>query len=348
MTRKRRARRASKAKPARPLSIGIDLGTSRSAVVASNGNYYWEESIIGWPKDFVARKMLGSSVVFGEEALKHSPSLKIVRPLEYGVIREGTEKSEEAVLELLGHLFEKAGADADQPVHAAVGIPAEALKHNRRAIREAVSRYADKLIVVSEPFAVAYSMNALDDGLVIDVGAGTTDFCIMHGTMPDPEDQRSLISAGDSIDRHLLELLQDHYPEADFTLNMARRFKEAHSFVGSRLKSVEVQAPVRGRVQTFNIAREMKAACESIMPLIAETAMELIANFDPEHQEAVRNNIILAGGGSLIDGVDDFLEDLFADFAPVKISRVDEPLYAGAQGALNLAKDMPEEYWEQI
>ncbi len=345
MSRKKRSSREVKA---RPLAIGIDLGTSRSAVVASNGSYYWEESIVGWPKDFVARKLLGRRVVFGEDALNHSPSLKVVRPLEHGVIREGTDKAEEAILELIGYLFEQAGAEDEQEIHAAVGIPAEALKHNRRAIKEAVSRYADKLIVVSEPFAVAYGLNALDHGLVIDLGAGTADFCIMHGTMPDPDDQRSLITAGDYIDRQLLELLQERHPEADFTLNMARRFKENYSFVGHKLKKVEIQAPVRGRVKTFNIAKEMQQACQSIMPMVAETAMELIANFNPEHQEAVRNNIILAGGGSQIDGIEDYLTELFADFAPVKIKAVDEPLYAGAQGALNLAKDMPAEYWENM
>jgi hypothetical protein len=38
------------------ISIGIDIGTSRSAISASNGKKYWVESFVGWPKDFVARE----------------------------------------------------------------------------------------------------------------------------------------------------------------------------------------------------------------------------------------------------------------------------------------------------
>src|SRR5690625_4756643 len=173
-----------------PLRIGVDLGTSRSAVAASNGRRKIVESYVGWPKDFVARKMLGDGPLFGEEALNNRLSLELVRPLENGVIREGTELDEKAVGELVGRLVELAEPGNGQPIHAAVGIPAEALKTNRLAIREAVSDYADKLIVVSEPFAVAYGVGALDNAMVIDIGAGTVDLCIMHGTMPLEEDQR--------------------------------------------------------------------------------------------------------------------------------------------------------------
>ena len=35
------------------LHIGMDLGTSRSAVAASNGQRAWVESYVGWPEDFV-------------------------------------------------------------------------------------------------------------------------------------------------------------------------------------------------------------------------------------------------------------------------------------------------------
>jgi rod shape-determining protein MreB len=31
-----------------------------------------------------------------------------------------------------------------------------------------------------------------------------------------------------------------------------------------------------------------------------------------------------------------------------KVIRVEEPLYAGANGALKLCKDMPDEYWDEL
>lgn len=330
------------------LSIGIDLGTSRSAIAASNGGQEMVESYVGWPKDFVAQKVLGQRVLFGEQALEHRLSLNLMRPLENGVIKEGTEKDEESVIELIGHLVELSQPTPGQPIHAAVGVPAEALKVNKRAIKQAVSRYAEKLIVVSEPFSVAYGLNALDNAMVIDIGAGTVDFCIMHGTMPTENDQRSLLTAGDYVDQQLFGLLSERYPDADFSLNMVRRFKEQYGFVGKARRKVEVEVPVRGQLMAYDISNEIRRACESIMPAIAETAIDMIAKFDPEYQEKVRSNIILAGGGSQIVGIQDYLADAMREIAPCTFSTVDDPLYSGANGALNLANDMPEEYWENM
>src|SRR5690606_20154553 len=86
------------------LYIGIDLGTSRSAVSASNGRRDWVESYVGWPRDFVAKKMLGADVLFGEKVMQNRMSLEVIRPLESGVIRDGTPRHEEAVRLLIHHL----------------------------------------------------------------------------------------------------------------------------------------------------------------------------------------------------------------------------------------------------
>lgn len=330
------------------LFVGIDLGTSRSAVSTSRGNRRWVQSYVGWPKDFVARKLLGQRVLFGDEALNHRLSLNLCRPLENGVIKEGTEKDEESVMELIGHLISLAEPQNGEKVYAAVGVPAEALKVNKSAIKKAVRKYSEKLIVVSEPFAVAYGLNALDNAMVIDIGAGTVDFCIMHGTMPTENDQRSLITAGDAVDRKLYDLLSEKYPEGDFTINMVRQFKEKFGFVSIARKKTEVEILVHGKVVVLDISSEIKRACESILPPIAETAMEMIAASDPEFQARLRENIILAGGGSQIAGIADYLKEAISELAPCEITCVDDALYCGSDGAVALARDMPEQYWEQM
>ena len=184
--------------------------------------------------------------------------------------------------------------------------------------------------------------------MIIDIGAGTVDFCIMHGTMPLEEDQRSLLLAGDYIDERLLQLLSENYPEADFSLNMVRKIKEKHGFVGDPRSRVKIEAPVEGRFTEFDITDEMRRACESPMPAIVETAIDLIAGFDPEFQENVRKNIIVAGGGSQLRGLDSYLAAAMKEFEPCNFTCIDDPLYAGADGALQLATDMPEEFLEQL
>ncbi len=330
------------------LHVGIDLGTSRSVVSASNGNRKWIDSYVGWPKDFVAKKMLGKRVLFGAEALEHRLSLDLSRPLQNGVIKDGPERDEQAVRELIGHLIEMADINNDSETCVAVGVPAEALKVNKEAIRNAVAEHTKKLMVVSEPFAVAYGLGVLDNAMIVDIGAGTVDFCIMHGTVPLDEDQRSLLLAGDYIDEQLLHLLSEKHPEADFTLNMARKFKEKHGFVGEPKRRVKVDAPVEGKFTQFDITEEMRKACESPMPAIVETVMDLIAGFDPEFQEKVRKNIIVAGGGSQLAGLDAYLTAAMREFEPATFTCIEDPLYAGADGAQQLAADMPEEFLEEL
>ena len=184
--------------------VGIDLGTSRSAISASNGKKKWVESYVGWPKDFIAKKVVGAPILFGEEAVSHRLSLDLYRPLKNGVIKEGTARDEEAVKELIHYLISLVQTKKDAAkVRAVVGVPAESFKVNKVAIKKAVAEYAEALLVVSEPFAVAYGVNALDNAMVIDIGAGTVDFCIMHGTVPTEDDQRTVLTAGDYIDQQL-------------------------------------------------------------------------------------------------------------------------------------------------
>jgi len=91
------------------LCVGIDLGTSRSAISASNGERHVVESYVGWPVDMVARKLVQRPVLVGRDALGNRSMLDLRRPLERGVIREGSEKDGEAVRELLRHLMSLVG-----------------------------------------------------------------------------------------------------------------------------------------------------------------------------------------------------------------------------------------------
>ena len=330
------------------LFVGIDLGTSRSSISASNGTRQWIESYVGWPKDFISLQVVGKPVLFGSEALKHRLSLDLCRPLEHGVIKEGIERNEEAVKEIIKYLIELANPEPEQKIHAVVGVPADTLKVNKLAIRRAVSEFAHSLMVVSEPFAVAYGLNLLNNSLVIDIGAGTTDLCIMHGAIPSDEDQKTIMNAGDSIDEQLYSYLTEKYPNSKFNKNMVRQFKEKYSFVREIQGDIRVEIPVDGKPVMHDIKNEVKRACESILPALVETTTEMIARFDPEFQLKIKNNIVLAGGGSLIRGLREYLQDALKEYGPCNVTTVQDPLFAGSDGAVKLAQDMPAKYWEPL
>jgi rod shape-determining protein MreB len=229
-----------------------------------------------------------------------------------------------------------------------VGVPADTLKTNKLAIRKAVSEFVHSLMVISEPFAVAYGMDLLNNSLVIDIGAGTTDFCIMHGSIPSEEDQKTILNAGDYIDEQLYSYLNEKYPNSKFNKNMVRLFKEQYSFVGNIPGDIRVEIPVDGKPVMHEITNEIKRACESILPALMETTTEMIARFDPEFQEKIKNNIVVAGGGSLIRGIREYLQDALKEYGPCNVTCVEDPLFAGSDGALKLAQDMPAKYWEPL
>jgi len=330
------------------LHVGIDLGTSRSAITVSNGGHHVVESYVGWPLDMVARKVVKKAILFGAEALENRPMLDLHRPLERGLIKQGSAKDEEAVHELLKHLISLAGKKDGQPVHAVVGVPAEALRVSRQHLRGAVKGIADALLIVSEPFAVAYGMDALLHTMVIDIGAGTTDFCVMNGHYPTDDDQRTLTHAGDSIDDQLMALVKTKHPDGRFSIHMVREWKEKQSFVGTPPGPVVVRFPMKGKMADVEVTDEMKKACESVVGPIAETMLDLLSKVEPEYQEKVQRNIVLAGGGSQMPGLAAALEESLADLGGGRVRAVEDPVFAGSNGGLAIALDAPEGDWEPL
>ncbi|HJX11319.1 MAG TPA: rod shape-determining protein [Candidatus Binatia bacterium] len=334
------------------LSVGIDLGTSRSSISASNGERHVIDSYVGWPVDLVARKLVKKSVLVGRDALDNRSMLELRRPLERGVIKEGSEKDEEAVQELLRHLISLIGIkqkSKNRPkVRAVVGVPAEAFRISKQRLRSAMDGIADSVMLVSEPFAVAYGLEALLHTLIIDIGAGTADFCVMQGRYPTEQDQRTLPNAGDSIDEQLAKLIREHHPDAQLSIHMIREWKEKWSFVGEPKAQVLVTVPAKGKAAELDITNEMRTACESILPPVCETMIDLLTRVEPEYQEKVRNNVIVSGGSSLIAGLPDALEKALSELGGGRVTVVKDPIFAGSDGGLAIARDATSSDWEKL
>jgi hypothetical protein len=221
------------------LYIGMDLGTSRTSVSASNGVRETVYSIVGYPKDVVARKLLGKDVLYGKEALEKRLSLQVYKPLEKGVLtysdRKNTKEAEmnlKAAKDLIREAIRIAKPRKDELVYCVIGAPAQASIINKEAIIEAARASVDSVMLCSEPFSVAYGLDMLEDVLVVDIGAGTTDLCRMHGTMPEESDQITFDVAGDAIDQELSRQMTASCPGAQFSIFMVKEIKERHGFIG--------------------------------------------------------------------------------------------------------------------
>jgi rod shape-determining protein MreB and related proteins len=340
------------------LLMGIDLGTSRSSVVSMNGVRKTVESYVGYARDPVSRKFLKTDVVYGKAALDNRLSVDLYRPLEKGVIKgtrddaggtkEEHDKNLKAAQALVKHLIDLVNPGRDDLLFAVVGVPSNASKKNKQGIIDACKEVLDAVMIVSEPFTVAYGMERMSDVLVIDIGAGTTDLCRMHGTVPSEEDEISLTVAGDAVDQKLHDLIRERYPKASITVNMCKQVKEQYGYVSDTKDRIMVDLPVDGKPTPHDLTQEVKQASEILVQPIVESIHKLVATFNPEFQQRLRDNVLLAGGGGLMRGLNKRIEDAMQQIGGGKVTVVDEPLYAGANGALQLAMDMPGEYWQQL
>ena len=220
---------------------------------------------------------------------------------------------------------------------------------NREAIIEAAREHVDSVMLCSEPFAVAYGLDWLEDVLVCDIGAGTTDLCRMHGTMPEDTDQVMFDIAGDAVDAELARLIKEKHPEAQFSMQMIKEIKERYGFVGDAPERVMVDLPVDGKPTKFDLTEELRDACAVLITPIVDGIKKLVATFDPEFQQKLKNRVLLAGGGSMVKGLDSAVErEMHERLGGGKVIRIEEPIYGGANGALKIAHDMPEDFWEQL
>ena len=118
------------------LHIGIDLGTFRSVMVSSQEHEEIELTVVGTPKDTIAKNFLKRDVLFGEEALKNRLALKLFRPLELGVIKD-TAEDRKHIASFITHLIEMADPEDHDRVVAVIGAPAEASHVDKTAIFDA-------------------------------------------------------------------------------------------------------------------------------------------------------------------------------------------------------------------
>lgn len=331
------------------LLLGIDFGTSRTAVMSNRGYKQITRSIVGYPKDIIGIKFLGKAQVFGDEALKNRSALTLYHPLEDGVVREASEKDYSAALELLRHVVAEAKQNEDVPVSGIIGVPSRASIMNKELLLKIAHEVMATAMVVSEPFMVAYNMNKLNNCIVVDIGAGTVDICGVKGSIPGPKDQVTLLKGGDFIDERLESAIQQKYFDVQITRNLVRTIKEQHAFVGpSPTGPLKVTLRNEGRPSEYDITDEMRGVCESIVPDIVENIITIMKGYDPENQQEALNNIYLAGGGSNIKGLDTMIAARLKEYGEVTVRCVDDPDFSGCSGALKLAQDLPPEHWDKI
>lgn len=339
--------------------VGIDFGSFKTSIAASNGRRETLPTAVGWAKDDVARAMLGREYVFGEEIGEDELALEIVRPFAKGALKygdladlglseESRNRSCEAAQLVLQHAVSLVESPPNLPLYAVLGAPSRATIANKQVLLDAARGAFDAVAIVAEPFTVAYSMNRLRKTLVVDIGAGTIDICPLFGTYPDEQDQVTLHIGGDSIDEDFAQRLHAAHPEVQFNVDMARQIKERYGFVHDVNESAKVDLPVRGVPTRFDVTDLLKESCKTIVGPIIDGIQQVVSRVDPRHQRVLVDNILLGGGGSQLKGLDRLLEEGVKSLGGGRVERVYDSVFAGAVGALHLAMAMPAASWLRL
>ena len=341
--------------------IGIDLGTMFTTAAASNGGRSCIRSEVGFARDAVAKHLIGAEVVLGDAINQHRPALNVVRPFERNSLKlaitedqfktisnQQNHSSLSAASEVVAHTVQCLDVPADDELRCVVGIPAGASVYSQRLVLDLIEAVTPYVAVVSEPFAVGFGVGTdANNSIIIDIGAGTVDYCYYYGAFPAEQDQATLGYGGDHLDQELRSAILETYPSAKVSLNTVRRIKERYGSVSDSVKKAVVELPTRdGRAQKFDLTELVRESCLGFANKITNGLAKHISSIENDDFFIDGAKVLLAGGGSQLQGLDNYIEQALSISDRCDVVRIHDCKYAGAMGALDLARKLPEDGWQ--
>lgn len=311
--------------------IGIDLGTANVIVyVRGKGVVLDEPSVVSIDEN------THQVIAVGVEAwrmLGRTPKhIRVIRPLREGVIADY-----DATEYMLKYFIKRVlGSTYFFKPRIMVCIPSGVTSVEKRAVLEAaVQAGARKTVLIEEPLAAALGagvdMAEANGAMVVDIGGGTTDVAVL--SLSGVVVSESLRVGGDKFDEAIIRYVRRKKKLLIGELT-AEELKIA---IGSvRELGKNVTADVRGRDVTTGLpktitmgSREIAQAVANPVGLILDCIKSILEKTPPELTAAICDHgIILTGGGSLLDGMDEFI----TRETGIPAYLTDEPLYCVALG----------------
>lgn len=325
--------------------MGIDLGTANTLVFVKN------KGILIREPSYVARHVRSGAVLaIGSEAKlmagKTPQAIEAIRPLRDGVIAD--YDGAEAMLDYYIKLVHKTSpwiSKIPRP-KVIVGIPSGVTEVERRAVHAAaIQAGAREAYLVEEPMAAAIGAGLPIDEprgqMIVDIGGGTTEIAVL--SLGGIVLNKSLRIAGDEITEAII-----HFARVRYGLllgeSSAEEIKIAVGSANPDKERKELQTVVRGRDIQTGLPKSMKFSetevREAIAPVlqsIVRAITDVLEETPPELvSDILQHGITMAGGGSLIRGIDKMIAE--ATSMPVWVT--DDPMTAVARGCGKLLTDL--------
>ena len=292
--------------------LAIDLGTANTLVYAKGRGI-----VVSEPSIVAINKVTNQVEAVGRDAkdmLGRTPgNIVAIRPMKDGVIAnfEVTEK-------MLQHFIRKAhnGKTWVSP-RVVIGIPSEITQVERRAVEDSAYRAkASEVYLVEEAMAAAIGaglpITEPHGNMVVDIGGGTTEVAVI--SLGGIVVSQSIRIGGDEIDESIT-----NYVKREYKLMIgSQTAEEVKLEIGSAFPlEEEVQAEIRGRDLVSGLPKtvvltseEVRLALEEPLQAIIDAVKETLDRTPPElAADIMDRGIMLAGGGSLLQGLDERLRD---------------------------------------
>jgi len=346
--------------------VGFDLGTNASCILAgaAEGRDTTVSKIIptvvGYAREGLVDGIIANNAttLIGEEALNHRLQMKVIAPLEDGIIAQ-VEPARDFIRRVRTVIDPTNSAE----IRAVIGVPANAGQPAREDIRNCAAGVFDRVLLIPEPFLAALGfrddsrlgqpnyVDPVTNSLFIDIGGGTSDLCLIQGYFPTTDDQISLAFAGDAVDKLIEDDLQRTYPNNGLSRATVRQIKEEHSYVGAIRKPIDVKVLIGGKSHTLELGETIGRACNRLLEKIYPALTTLISRASSDSVAQLLQNIVITGGGSRIRGLDTVIQQKLVDdgFEAPKV-KLAGPEYKRfvAVGALKAARSAREDQWQHL
>jgi len=314
--------------------IAIDLGTANTIII------YNDKVVVDEPSIVAIERSTGKIIAVGKRAQmmhgKTHENIKTIRPLRDGVIADfqAAEFMIREMIKMIGirqSLFPPA-------LKMVICIPSGITEVEERAVKDSAEQAgAREVRLIHEPMAAAIGIgiDVLEPtgNMIIDIGGGTSEIAVI--ALGGIVNNKSIRIAGDDLNADIEEYMRKQH-----NINIGERTAEQIKIeVGAALPELDNPPDdfaVHGRDMLTGIPKEITVNYSEIAHCLdksiskIETAVLQALEMTPPELSAdiFRTGIYLAGGGSMLRGLDKRLH--LKTKLPIHVA--EDPLRAVARG----------------
>ncbi len=314
--------------------IAIDLGTANTIII------YNDKVIVDEPSIVALERNTGKIIAVGKKAMmmhgKTHENIKTIRPLRDGVIAD-FQSAEYMIREMIKMIGMKKTI-FPPALRMVICIPSGITEVEERAVKDSAEQAGAKEIrLIHEPMAAAIGIgiDVLEPtgNMIIDIGGGTSEIAVI--ALGGIVNNTSIRIAGDDFNADIEEYMRKQH---NITIGerTAERIKIEVGAAITELENPPDDYAVHGRDMLTGIPKEVTvnykeiASClDKSISKIEAAVLNALEKTPPElSADIFRTGIYLAGGGSMLRGLDKRLHHK----TKLSVHVAEDPLRAVARG----------------